>query len=510
MATRDVYREQLLRRLSGAFPADRLTAAAAGPAFSVDRVADGLAGTIETLEQQHAGAAAQLRALVDGSTPVPRDTHGELAFVLHHLHHPTPELRALVDADPHVRTLWDAMAAVAPPSSFTPAEFASLRTTLPHQAEVKCNEWGDIYGFGKYEQLDTGWATTLKNNAWNHFPNSWGKGYGIHDFVTHDWATPVPLQAGADGKVRVAILGDWGSGEYTLGGLADPKGPAVAVMETLAALDEPPDYLVHLGDTYYSGTDAHRTPAKEEAHNLTHVLARYPQVARPGRCFTLNSNHEMYGGAWGYFDIALAHPLFSAQNGCSYFALAFGDWILAGIDSAYFDPSNLSMDGGLGDPAKDPQFAFLAQLEKLQASGRKVILMSHHTGLGTDGTGPSTYLWKDVTSVLRPDIWYWGHTHLGIVYGGGAYSGDMKTRCIGHSSMPFAIPPGMEHCGGTVDWYSHTPLEATAALGALWYDSPRAKNGFAMLTLDKTGIVEEVYDIGDTEPVWSSEGYAVG
>jgi hypothetical protein len=71
--------------------------------------------------------------------------------------------------------------------------------------------------------------------------------------------------------------------------------------------------------------------------------------------------------------------------------------------------------------------------------------------------------------------------------------------------MPFAIPPGMQGCKQNVEWYSDTPLDATAALEALYYTSPRAKNGFAMLTLSKDGITEEAYDVGNTKPVWRRE-----
>ena len=344
------------------------------------------------------------------------------------------------------------------------------------------------------------WAWTLKNDLMNHIPKWAGKSYGIADFVSQDWKQPVARKPGKDGQVRIAIIGDWGTGKYRLNGLADKDGPACAMMNTLKKLSTPPDYLIHLGDTYYSGTGPNRSPVGEEAHHLIDVLGMYPTLAKAGQCFTLNSNHEMYGGAYGYYSPALSHPLFSSQKGCSYFALEFENWIIAGIDSAYFDPSSLYMAGGLGDKAKNPQYKFLRQIK---AGGKKVIMLSHHTGLSTDGRNPSKHLWNDVTSVITPDYWYWGHTHLGAVYSSHAYSGGMKTRCIGHSSMPFAIPPGMEKCRQNVAWYSDSPLDSTSTLQVLPYSRPRAKNGFAMLTLKKGGITEQVYELGNTKPVWS-------
>ena len=500
MPTKQEYSARLLPVLSEGFRAESLSAVPVDD-FSVEELAGTLGGILEELERQHVGASSHMQGLLSEQPTKPWDGHGELAFLLYYLHNPPSQLRAEIDALPELKLVWDAMAAVATPSPFTPEIFGSLTASLPTDAMVNCNEWGDIYGTNQYEQLDYKWAWTLKNVLMNHFPQRKNKSYGVIDFVEHDWKQPVILNPGKDGEVRIAIIGDWGAGKYQLNGLADKNGPACAVMDTLQQLADPPDYLIHLGDTYYSGTGPNRTPTGEEGNNLIDILTLYPTLAKPGHCFTLNSNHEMYGGAYGYYNAALSHPLFSSQQGCSYFALEFENWIIAGIDSAYFDPSALYMEGGLGKKTKNPQYKFL---RRVKASGKKVILMSHHTGLSADGHKPSKHLWKNVTSVIAPDYWYWGHIHLGAVYSNQAYSADMKTRCIGHSSMPFAIPPGMEKCQQNVDWYSNSPLDSSTALQVLYYSRPRAKNGFAMLTLRKDGITEQVYDIGNTKPVWSS------
>ena len=500
MPTRKEYSERIQPLLSEGFSSQNLTAPAE-ERFSIDDLANTLGAILEELEQQHVGASTNVQALMASETTEPWAGDGELAFLLYFLHNPPPELREEIDALPALKLVWDTLEAVAPPSPFTPDSFDTLSSSLPEGATVKCNEWGDIYGTGKYEQLDIGWAWTLKNVLMNHIPRFFGKGYGIADFKKHNWNTPVMLEPGSDGQVRIAIIGDWGSGKYKLNGLADNDGPACAVMNTLTRLSPPPDYIIHLGDTYYSGTGPNRTPNGEETHNLVEMLKLYPNLAKPGHCFSLNSNHEMYGGAYGYYDTALSDPLFSSQQGCSYFALEFGDWIIAGIDSAYFDPSVLYMSGGLGNKSKNPQYQFLQQVK---ARGKKVIVMSHHTGLSTDGGSPSRYLWNDVTSVVTPDYWYWGHIHLGAVYSTHAYSGSINSRCIGHSSMPFAIPPGMKKCQTNVNWYSNTPLESGEELEAFFNSQPRAKNGFAMLTLSENGITEQVYDIGNTTPLWNS------
>ena len=467
--------------------------------FSLEEFSDKLGGILEELESQHTGASTHVQSLVSGQVIEPWDGHGELAFVLYYLHNTPAELRDEIDSQPLLKLIWDVMDEVAAPSLFTPDSFNSLIAELLTGNRVHCNKWGDIYGIGQYEQLDPRWAWTLKNDLMNHLPDWLCDGCGVADFVSHDWSHPVKMNGVKNGEVRIAIIGDWGSGKYKLNGLDNKNGPAIAVMETLKSLSEPPDYLIHLGDTYYSGTGPERSPVNEETINLVDVLELYPELAKPGRCFTLNSNHEMYGGARGYYGSALTHTLFSSHQGCSYFALEFEDWVLAGIDSGYFDPSALYMQGGLGNEKDDPQYDFL---RKVKSWDKNVILMSHHTGLSTDGSKPSKYLWNDVNSVLSPDYWYWGHTHLGIAYSDMAYSGNMKSRCIGHSSMPFAVPPGMKNCKKNVDWYSDTPLGEVDDAEAILYTSPRAKNGFVMLTLKKGSITEEVYEIGNTNPVW--------
>jgi hypothetical protein len=497
MATKDQYTNNLLPLLKAGFP-DVLDRAIDDEAFSIDDLAGKLGGILEELERQHMGAVRTLQALQASQTPKPWDGDGELAFLLYYLHYPPLDLRQEIDADPLLKFVWDTLEQVAPASPFDPRSFAALTSFLQAGATVKCNEWGDIYGTDTYEQLDPRWAWTLKNDLLNHLPKFLGKGYGVAGFVKHDWSKPIELAANKDGNVRIAVIGDWGAGKYKMKGLQNPDGPAYEVMDTLNSLS-PPDYIIHLGDTYYAGTGPNRTPRDEEIHNLVDVWESYPKLSQEGRCFTLNSNHEMYGGAYGYYGSALPRPMFCKQHGCSYFALEFGDWIIAGIDSAYYDPSALYMQGGLGGKKEDPQYDFL---KRIKATGKKVILMSHHTGLSTDGSGPSKYLWNDVTRILQPDYWYWGHVHLGVVYSENAYSKKTKARCIGHSSIPFAIPPGMKKHQSNVSWYSDTPLESTTNRRALYHDSPRAKNGFAMITLCENSISEEIFNMGCQTPIW--------
>lgn len=145
-------------------------------------------------------------------------------------------------------------------------------------------------------------------------------------------------------------------------------------MQRIQALE--PDLAIHLGDVYYAGTQADITDfeSDEAQKNLVDLWPGAPQF--PKGSFTLNSNHEMYGGAEGYFNVALRSPLFAAQNRNSYFAIKWGGYLILGLDSAYYDKSELNMDGAPTGPA---QIAFV----KSQASApdvKTVFVMTHHNG----------------------------------------------------------------------------------------------------------------------------------
>ena len=181
-----------------------------------------------------------------------------------------------------------------------------------------------------------------------------------------------------------------------------PGGAAADVINQITGLD--PDYIIHLGDVYYSGTGGDFLPLNEEWNNLLNL---WPQPAPPS--FALNSNHEMYAGAKGYFEVALADSRFSQQQGTSYFALQYSGWTLLGLDSAYYSTSPLYMLGSIGG-ATEPR-----------ASGSRIWALfpernrahpSHRAGLrrllGGDPVGRG-----QCRPGGDPAAWYWGHVHKG-------------------------------------------------------------------------------------------------
>lgn len=319
---------------------------------------------------------------------------------------------------------------------------------------------GEIWGTGKYQQLDPGWLEAFAE--WlEHLT------LGKSTFNTTPATIPIP------DEVQIGLAGDWGTGDWR--STANPA-PSTDVRHHLAFLQ--PQLTIHLGDVYYAGT------GDEEEHLL---LSLWPRGSLGS--LALNSNHEMYSGGGAYFK-AISNPPFALQNGCSYFALENNNWVIVGLDSAFYSSEEkLYRDGALF-PSPGPQ----AQVDFLKAQvakGKKIIILTHHNGLVQDGTS-QTSLWSQVMSAFPPDTgpayWYWGHVHAGVVYqaqkNGAA---TVLCRCCGHGGLPCGQASEMANKQSTVLWYenrlAHDP------------DIPqRILNGFAMIYLAGPKIDEVFYD----------------
>jgi hypothetical protein len=305
----------------------------------------------------------------------------------------------------------------------------------------------------------------------------------LHGFVKASG----PITVSGRDSLTLALAGDWGSGPWD-----DPGEtyPAKAVLEGMQATS--PDYMIHLGDVYYAGTSsASYIDSDEEKRYFTDLWKAGSLGA-----LALNSNHEMYSGANGLYE-ALGNPLFAAQGGATYFAIEFMDWLILGLDTAYYDTSTLFMTGALTD---SDQLGFV---RALNPKGKHVLLLTHHTGLAYDGSALNQPLWGQVCSALgkQPEVWYWGHVHNGIVYSSKSPAGKTLARCCGHGALPFGAAYGLQTPGGgtvpTVTYYAHTPLGGKAPPQKL-----RVLNGFATVCLEKGKIIERFYEQGNPNAVW--------
>ncbi len=359
---------------------------------------------------------------------------------------------------------------------------------------------GTVLSFEKYADFDQGWVIAFLNLVETLLRVLW---YNSGQFPT---ATPViPIKGATAGKLSIGVLGDWGTGNNI----------SQAVISKLAGLK--PDYILHVGDTYYSGTPLASDPngnyyyhAGEEQANL---LKQWPS-AYAGRSFTINSNHEMYSGANGLFITALkanTNPPgngspFSLQKGAGCFALTYADWTLIGLDSAYYGTAkDAFMSGSIG-PSDGTQSNFI---RSLKLNPKKTIIFTHHNGFNYDCSG-STALWGQIRSALGADpfAWYWGHVHNGIVYKSPitipntkpfpGFTTNAYCRCLGHAAIPYG--PASALNGKPLDWRATNPLPGKPK---------QLANGFAILSFEITNnqvsmIRESFYDIsGWPQPAWT-------
>jgi hypothetical protein len=238
---------------------------------------------------------------------------------------------------------------------------------------------------------------------------------------------------------RVVIVGDWGTGLPRAQEVA--KFMAQEVSEALAEGREA--HVIHLGDIYYSGL-------KGEVRR--HVLApgMWPVSAEQASAgvtsWSLNGNHDMYSGGFGYFETLLGDERFSRQRSpdgkaTSFFRLRSPSWDFLALDTSW-DTDVLS--SGFVGVLQDPQAEFAQRVAG--ESARKLMLLSHHQLLSVydkEDIGPT--LEKKLAPVLdggRVTAWLWGHEHRCM---GFEEAKQVKiSRCIGHGGVPVL----MEHKPG--------------------------------------------------------------
>jgi predicted phosphodiesterase len=347
---------------------------------------------------------------------------------------------------------------------------SSLPAPEAKAVELSVDPGGSIWGTGQYQQLDPRWVEAAA--LW------------LEHILSGKFKFPdgQPIVVPMPDQVTIAMAGDWGTGDW---GTAANPAASTKIRKLIAAQNA--DFTIHLGDVYYAGT------SEEEANKL---LKLWP--AGSTGSFTLNSNHEMYSGATPYFTEVLGHGQFQLQSPFSFFALENSNWVVVGLDSAYYGDENaLYQDGALDAAAQIP---FLqAQAQK----GKKVIVLTHHNGLAEDGSIPAagtaqSRLWNDVMQAFQgsppPAYWYWGHVHTGVVYNP---VNGILCRCAGHGALPWATASELQN-NPNVAWVEKRLANDPD-------DTLRLCNGFAVLSLAGANISETFYD-ENGQVAWTSEG----
>jgi hypothetical protein len=289
--------------------------------------------------------------------------------------------------------------------------------------------------------------------------------------------------------VRLAILGDWGTGE----------GPAVNLLNEVKSQN--PDVLVHLGDIYYSGTQ------QEMKRNFLDIC--HASLGSSFPLYTLCGNHDMYSGGNGYYWL-----LGQIKQEASYFALRNKNWQLLAMDTGHNDRNPMTVGSNMTS-LNPKEVEWL--LDKINSSnGCKTILLSHHQLFSAFGSvghvdGKAYAFNPELHSNFRNVIgrvawWFWGHEHTLAAYK--PYMGLQRGRCVGCSAVP--VFTGQQ---------SYTPDDSLVTLEPgnkpTWEVAMQLGNNgtdyhhaFAILTLSGVAASVEYFQVplgGRASRLWSED-----
>jgi hypothetical protein len=295
---------------------------------------------------------------------------------------------------------------------------------------------------------------------------------GVLDRLAKGNAPFNPAPAEHDGvadDARLVVVGDWGTG------LPRARDVATHMHEAIdsALGDGRQVHVLHLGDVYYSGFES------EDKKRFLDLWPVTPAQADAGvSSWSLNGNHDMYSGGFGYFGTLLGDPRFRAQRSpdgkpTSFFRLRSPSWDFVGLDTAW--DTDVTSNGQIA-VLQDPQARYVADVAA--GSPRKLVLFSHHQLVSFyDKADLGTTLPGKLAPVLQKDrvtAWWWGHEHRAITYGGA--SGVRYPRCLGNGGVPI-LPDHAPPAGSSPDvtWHSTRTVREH---GQKW-----TRFGFAVLDL---------------------------
>ena len=313
---------------------------------------------------------------------------------------------------------------------------------------VKATMTGDkaqeklLTGELKKSKCDLGWAACLAEFAKYHT-----------EFEHPQYRAGIDAQFTMNDTATIAIIGDWGTGE----------APAKAVLAAVKA--QKPDLLIHLGDVYYSCT------REEAAQNFVSpcrdALGKIP-------LYSLCGNHDMYAGGSGYYWL-----VDQIGQKASYFGLSNSKWQILAMDTGFNDRNPLTVATNMTSVHDDEAKHLLGIADKALASGRRLILLSHHQlfsafeGVGKLDGLASGYNRNLATSfqdlIPKTDLWMWGHEHRLALYE--PFMGLQRGRCLGASAVPvfkdeqsYTPDAGLKYPdgAGTPVWNANAQLSTSA------------------------------------------------
>jgi predicted phosphodiesterase len=284
-----------------------------------------------------------------------------------------------------------------------------------------------------------------------------------------------------EGPVKVAVAADWASDTV------QSEGIAACIRKQEA------DYTVHLGDTYYSGSSA------ETYNNFINGCWPLGKV----RSFALLGNHEMYHGAYPYFDALLPTVM---QQPNPFFCLENEHWRILGLDTGYQSiiggPSNTNLK------FQDELIEWLKNTVEIKEDKRGIIVLTHHQYItafkGEDNFQQPARQLREIFGDDREIIWIWGHEHRFSIYGkykepdgpSGEKYVTAHGRCIGNGGMPVELT--RSHAANPVKAQQyHLVLHDAHAVdqipALLFCKIQIAGNGYAVLEINGPQLVITYY-----------------
>jgi len=232
-------------------------------------------------------------------------------------------------------------------------------------------------------------------------------------------------------------------------------------------------HVIHLGDVYYSGFES-----EDKKRFLNPWPVTGDQAAAGVTSWSLNGNHDMYSGGFGYFRTLLADDRFRAQRSpdgktTSFFRLRSPSWDFVGLDTAW--QTDVTSNGQIA-VLQDPQAKYVADVAA--GSARKLVLFSHHQLVSYYDQGDLGRTLPDklapVLTGNRVTAWWWGHEHRAITYG--ADAGVRFPRCLGNGGVPI-LPDQAPPAGSKppITWHSNRTVRE--------HGQKRVRFGFAVLDL---------------------------
>jgi len=311
---------------------------------------------------------------------------------------------------------------------------------------------------GSFTSKDPGWFVSIAQGALDRL----AKGNAPFN--------PAPAEYdGLTDDARLVVVGDWGTGLPRARDVATQMRAAIEA----ALASQRQVHVVHLGDIYYSGF---------EGEDRKRFLDLWPvsqaQTEAGVTSWSLNGNHDMYSGGFGYFGTLLDDPRFHAQRSpdgkpTSYFRLRSPSWDFIGLDTAW--DTDVTSNGQIA-VLQDPQDSYVADVAA--KSPRKLVLFSHHQLVSVydqPDLGPT--LPAKLAPVLdgnRVTAWWWGHEHRAITYE--AASGVRYPRCLGNGGVPILPDNGPPPTSkATITWRSTRTVRE--------HGQQRTRFGFAVLDL---------------------------